>query len=72
MIKRQACPICKSELPEETPQTFPFCSDRCQKVDFFRWCDGSYKIVDQLDRQEAQLMAMEGEVPLADDSSETS
>lgn len=64
MIKRQTCPICKKDLPEQTPGTFPFCSERCQKVDFFRWCDGSYKIVDQLDPQEAQLMAIEGDVPL--------
>lgn len=68
MIKRQSCPVCNGELPEATPGTFPFCSERCQKVDFFRWCDGRYAIVEQLDPVEAQLMAMEGEVPLQDSS----
>ena len=70
MIKRQSCPVCDGALPEETPTTFPFCSDRCQKVDFFRWCDGRYAIVEQLDPTEAQLMAMEGELPLADHSTD--
>jgi endogenous inhibitor of DNA gyrase (YacG/DUF329 family) len=70
MIKRQTCPICDGSLPEETPESFPFCSPRCQQIDLYRWTNGSYKIVDQLDPQEAQLMAMEGEVPLTDDDSE--
>ena len=70
MIKRQTCPICDGSLPEQTPETFPFCSQRCQQVDLYRWSNGNYKIVDKLDPVEAQLMAMEGEVPLADDDSE--
>ncbi len=65
MIKRQDCPVCEKELPAKTPESFPFCSDRCQKVDLFRWFDGKYAIVEQLDPVEAQLMAMDGELPLA-------
>lgn len=65
MIKRQPCPICKKELPDE-PTYSPFCSERCQKVDLFRWFDGKYAIVDQLDPMESQMLAAEGEVPLAD------
>ena len=26
----------------------PFCSDRCRRVDFFRWWDGRYAIVENL------------------------
>ncbi|MFK7821328.1 MAG: DNA gyrase inhibitor YacG [Planctomycetaceae bacterium] len=70
MIKQQTCPICDGSLPTETPSTFPFCSARCQQVDLYRWGNGNYKIVNQLDPHEAQLMAMEGDLPLVDDDSD--
>ncbi len=67
MSKQATCPICKNVLPVEPPQTAPFCSSRCQQVDFFRWSEGRYAIVDQLDPVEAQLRAMEGDVALDKD-----
>lgn len=70
MIKRSTCPVCRKELPSETPKTVPFCSERCQQVDFFRWADGRYAIVEELDPEMAKLMAMEGELPLAQDNDE--
>ncbi len=51
MIRPHTCPICRKALPVEDPQqvpTFPFCSDRCRKIDFFRWTDGKYAIVEPL------------------------
>jgi len=50
MIRRQTCPICERELPAnaEAPH-FPFCSPRCKQVDLFRWAEGRYAIVDDLD-----------------------
>lgn len=49
MIKQITCPICDKAL--ETRDSvdsahFPFCSKRCQQIDFFRWCDGKYAIVE--------------------------
>ena len=28
--------------------SLPFCSERCRKIDLFRWFDGRYAIVDEL------------------------
>lgn len=49
MIKPPTCPVC-GKLVEQpaTSRDFPFCSDRCRKVDFFRWWDGRYAVVDDL------------------------
>ncbi len=41
--KKLKCPICKDPVKEDSP-TFPFCSDRCKKVDLGRWFDGKYLI----------------------------
>lgn len=46
------CPVCKKTLePEvEGAKSFrPFCSDRCRKVDFHRWWDGKYAIIEEID-----------------------
>ena len=52
MIQPMTCPVCKKALePEvEGAKSFrPFCSDRCRKVDFHRWWDGKYAIVEEID-----------------------
>lgn len=52
MIRRTSCPVCHKTLPatgEAIPVTFPFCSDRCRKIDLARWSDGRYAIVEDLD-----------------------
>ena len=48
MIRPVTCPICERQIPAQDgmPATFPFCSDRCRKVDLFRWFDGKYAIVE--------------------------
>ena len=59
MIRRQSCPICEKELPIDAGanlKTFPFCSDRCRQIDFFRWSDGKYAIVEELDPAVAELI----------------
>jgi endogenous inhibitor of DNA gyrase (YacG/DUF329 family) len=46
------CPICGRELPAVSPgeKSFaPFCSQRCQQVDFHRWWQGKYAIADDVD-----------------------
>ncbi len=37
--------------------SLPFCSDRCRKIDLFRWFDGRYAIVNELSPD--SLMAAE-------------
>ena len=37
------CPICNAPADPDA-QTFPFCSDRCQKIDLGKWLDGKYII----------------------------
>jgi hypothetical protein len=52
MIRPATCPICQKPVIAENgslPKTFPFCSDRCRQVDFFRWFDGKYAIVENID-----------------------
>ena len=39
----KACGICGESVAEGSPQ-FPFCSERCRKIDLGRWADGAYKV----------------------------
>jgi endogenous inhibitor of DNA gyrase (YacG/DUF329 family) len=61
------CPICNKQLVGEDvrrSEFFPFCSERCRHVDFFRWSEGKYAIVEPLAALPDTL------VPLADDEIE--
>jgi endogenous inhibitor of DNA gyrase (YacG/DUF329 family) len=37
------CPTCRS-LVRPQDEDFPFCSDRCRKIDLGKWAMGVYKI----------------------------
>jgi len=37
------CPTCGMLVPP-THEDFPFCSDRCRKIDLGKWAMGVYKI----------------------------
>ena len=37
------CPTC-GMLVQLTDEDFPFCSDRCRKIDLGKWASGVYKI----------------------------
>jgi len=37
------CPTC-SALVRRGDEDFPFCSDRCRKIDLGKWASGAYKI----------------------------
>jgi hypothetical protein len=37
------CPTC-SELVRFNDEDFPFCSDRCRKIDLGKWASGVYRI----------------------------
>lgn len=47
MAKRRAkilhCPSCNSLVLKDAPE-FPFCSDRCQRIDLGKWASGAYRI----------------------------
>jgi endogenous inhibitor of DNA gyrase (YacG/DUF329 family) len=42
MIQPILCPICQK--PATDLSKTPFCTERCRKIDFFRWWDGRYAI----------------------------
>jgi endogenous inhibitor of DNA gyrase (YacG/DUF329 family) len=42
-IKPLHCPSCK-KLVLATNEDFPFCSDRCRRIDLGKWAMGVYKI----------------------------
>lgn len=61
MIRRLTCPVCEIELPPEIgghSPLFPFCSVRCRQVDLYRWLEGKYAIVEQLDLREVHPEAI--------------
>jgi endogenous inhibitor of DNA gyrase (YacG/DUF329 family) len=37
------CPTC-GQLVQQNDEDFPFCSDRCRKIDLGKWASGVYKI----------------------------
>jgi uncharacterized protein len=42
-VKSHHCPTC-GELVLFDGEDFPFCSDRCRKIDLGKWATGVYKI----------------------------
>jgi endogenous inhibitor of DNA gyrase (YacG/DUF329 family) len=42
-VKLLRCPTC-GELVRLKDEDFPFCSDRCRKIDLGKWAMGAYKI----------------------------
>ena len=37
------CPTC-GQLVQPKDEDFPFCSDRCRKIDLGKWASGAYKV----------------------------
>ena len=42
-LKPLHCPTCK-KLVKAAAEDFPFCSDRCRRIDLGKWAMGVYKI----------------------------
>jgi hypothetical protein len=42
-IKVMRCPTCNA-LVTMQDEYFPFCSDRCQRIDLGKWASGVYRI----------------------------
>ena len=54
VIRPQTCPICKKNLTinsQVDSALFPFCSERCQQIDLYRWSEGKYAIVEPIDSE---------------------
>ena len=69
MIRLPSCPICDKPLPldaEEAKKHFPFCGKRCQQVDFFRWLDGRYAIVEPLTPENLPPEMLDPDEPTGD------
>lgn len=52
MVRPMTCPICGktvSATADAVASPAPFCSERCKQIDFFRWNDGRYAIVESID-----------------------
>lgn len=43
------CPTCRKPVPRGAPE-FPFCSERCRRIDLGKWASGSYVISTPIDR----------------------
>jgi len=41
--KALRCPTCRSLVLEKT-EDYPFCSDRCRRIDLGKWAAGDYKV----------------------------
>lgn len=42
-LKSLRCPTCR-KIVLATDADFPFCSDRCQRIDLGKWASGDYRI----------------------------
>jgi len=42
-VKALRCPTCRTLVLEKN-QDYPFCSDRCRRIDLGKWASGDYKV----------------------------
>jgi len=57
VIQPVNCPVCRQTVDDPSNcRTMPFCSDRCRRVDFFRWWDGRYAIVENLSAEAVESL----------------
>ena len=47
-IMKSNCINCKKEIDKQD-KFIPFCSDKCSKIDLFRWLDDRYVISKDID-----------------------
>ena len=48
IIMKSNCINCQKEIDKQD-NYFPFCSDKCSKIDLFRWLDDRYVISKDID-----------------------
>ena len=65
--KALRCPTCRT-LVLEKDQDFPFCSDRCRRIDLGKWASGEYRISSPiLDPEVLEGLAEHARRPQRDD-----
>ena len=47
-IMKSNCINCQKEIDKQD-KYFPFCSDKCSKIDLFRWLDNRYVVSKDID-----------------------
>lgn len=75
MIKQMTCPVCSRPLStdlEEARRTMPFCSVRCRQVDLFRWAEGKYAVVEEVDAQEVEILRMDPDIEVCEETEKQS
>ena len=64
--KSLRCPTCRAiVLPKD--EDFPFCSDRCRRIDLGKWASGEYRITSPILDPEVLEGLHEREVARRDD-----
>ncbi len=63
--KALRCPTCRS-LVTAKDEEFPFCSDRCRKIDLGKWASGGYRITSPILDPEVLEGLAEGQRPRHD------
>lgn len=54
------CPMCQAELDvDNLPETRPFCSPRCKKLDLHNWLEGNYRLPRELEPDEIAVLPPE-------------
>ena len=48
VMMKSNCIHCQKEI-DKKDKYFPFCSDKCSKIDLFRWLDNRYVISKDVD-----------------------
>ena len=61
-IKTLNCPTCKNVV-KSSDEDFPFCSDRCRKIDLGKWASGGYRISSPILDPDVLESIAEGEDP---------
>ena len=74
MIKPHCCPICDKACSSDAAAAslFPFCSDRCRKIDLMRWVDGRYAIVEDVHPEVAEFLKDDPDILVQGEGAETS
>lgn len=51
---KKSCPICKKAAAKEKNPHWPFCSERCKKIDLGKWALEEYRIPGEKVRKEKE------------------